>query len=316
MYLMHLLPPFVSTHHQNVAFLVLLIVLVQSISVSPFDDPKSSSDQSSSDGGRRRPLQPSSITKAKSVRTRSGPLLLLEPPVVEINDKNDPETEEDVIRPMPPARTRSSPQFLGRPVEMNDKNNSEWKHLLSFNNSRSPSFEAGPVRIFVFKFRQKIFKNFGFELRETSGILGFELRLRVVRRASPIPGAKGRVSERARNPNSQSFKILSAVGNVLEAFHELTEQNAPIEAPEGETKSECAVCLGNFEAGDKVRPLPPCEHIFHTECIELWLKNHNNCPLCRAEIFKISSGKVKPNVKEAPNAEARSNTENAAENNV
>uniref|UniRef100_A0A183C3U8 RING-type domain-containing protein n=1 Tax=Globodera pallida TaxID=36090 RepID=A0A183C3U8_GLOPA len=103
---------------------------------------------------------------------------------------------------------------------------------------------------------------------------------------------------------------------ILEAFHELTEQNAPIEAPEGETKSECAVCLGNFEAGDKVRPLPPCEHIFHTECIELWLKKHNNCPLCRAEIFKISSGKVKPNVKEAPNAEARSNTENAAENNV
>uniref|UniRef100_A0A914HME8 RING-type domain-containing protein n=1 Tax=Globodera rostochiensis TaxID=31243 RepID=A0A914HME8_GLORO len=117
------------------------------------------------------------------------------------------------------------------------------------------------------------------------------------------------------NPLRQTQKIGKSTQNkILEAFHELTEQNAPIEAPEGEEKPECAVCLGNFEAGDKVRPLPPCEHIFHTECIELWLKQHNNCPMCRAEIFKISSGKVKPNVKEAPNAEARLNTENAVEN--
>ncbi|KAI3410481.1 hypothetical protein GPALN_004582 [Globodera pallida] len=76
---MHLLPPFVTTHHQNVAFPVFLLIVVlvrQSIS----DDPsQSSSDQSSSDQERRRPMQPRAIPRSMSVQSRgahSGPLVL------------------------------------------------------------------------------------------------------------------------------------------------------------------------------------------------------------------------------------------------
>uniref|UniRef100_A0A914IB34 Uncharacterized protein n=1 Tax=Globodera rostochiensis TaxID=31243 RepID=A0A914IB34_GLORO len=57
-----------TTHHQNVAFLVFLLIIVlvqQSISDVPFDDsPQSSSDQSSSDGERRRPMQPRAISRS------------------------------------------------------------------------------------------------------------------------------------------------------------------------------------------------------------------------------------------------------------
>ena len=47
--------------------------------------------------------------------------------------------------------------------------------------------------------------------------------------------------------------------------------------------SECIVCLENFDAGDKITTLP-CVHIFHTECIESWLKTNNHCPMCQFEI--------------------------------
>lgn len=40
----------------------------------------------------------------------------------------------------------------------------------------------------------------------------------------------------------------------------------------------CSICLVDFETGDELRELP-CRHIFHTDCIDLWLREHRNCPL-------------------------------------
>jgi E3 ubiquitin-protein ligase RNF38/44 len=50
-------------------------------------------------------------------------------------------------------------------------------------------------------------------------------------------------------------------------------------------RRDCAVCLWEFEDGDYVRALPVCSHAFHVDCIDVWLRSHANCPLCRAEIF-------------------------------
>ena len=49
--------------------------------------------------------------------------------------------------------------------------------------------------------------------------------------------------------------------------------------------SECSVCLEEFAVGDKVMILP-CYHNFHEKCIREWLPQHQNCPLCRAEILE------------------------------
>ncbi|KAF8402879.1 hypothetical protein HHK36_010971 [Tetracentron sinense] len=43
----------------------------------------------------------------------------------------------------------------------------------------------------------------------------------------------------------------------------------------------CAVCLCEFKEGDEVRVLPECIHSFHVPCIDMWLRSHSNCPLCR-----------------------------------
>jgi len=45
----------------------------------------------------------------------------------------------------------------------------------------------------------------------------------------------------------------------------------------------CAVCLSDFEAGEKLRKLP-CDHLFHLECIDTWLKRNKVCPLCVHDI--------------------------------
>ena len=54
-------------------------------------------------------------------------------------------------------------------------------------------------------------------------------------------------------------------------------------------RRDCAVCLLEFEDDDYVRTLPVCSHAFHVDCIDIWLRSHANCPLCRAGIFRPES---------------------------
>ncbi|XP_074559355.1 uncharacterized protein LOC141815318 [Curcuma longa] len=51
-----------------------------------------------------------------------------------------------------------------------------------------------------------------------------------------------------------------------------------------ESASACSVCLGEFCDGERVRLLPKCGHAFHVPCIDTWLRDHVNCPLCRSHI--------------------------------
>lgn len=48
--------------------------------------------------------------------------------------------------------------------------------------------------------------------------------------------------------------------------------------------TDCSVCLSEFEENDSLRLLPKCSHAFHLPCIDMWLKSHSNCPLCRAVV--------------------------------
>ncbi|KAK1605655.1 hypothetical protein QYE76_029328 [Lolium multiflorum] len=52
----------------------------------------------------------------------------------------------------------------------------------------------------------------------------------------------------------------------------------------GVDTAECAVCLEAYEAGDRCRRLPRCEHSFHAKCVEPWLKKSRFCPVCRADV--------------------------------
>jgi hypothetical protein len=47
---------------------------------------------------------------------------------------------------------------------------------------------------------------------------------------------------------------------------------------------ECAVCLNEFQEAEKLRRIPNCSHVFHIDCIDVWLQSNANCPLCRTSI--------------------------------
>ncbi|XVF51998.1 hypothetical protein PTKIN_Ptkin04bG0229900 [Pterospermum kingtungense] len=47
---------------------------------------------------------------------------------------------------------------------------------------------------------------------------------------------------------------------------------------------ECAICLGEFSEDDMLRLLTICCHVFHKECVDLWLESHKTCPVCRGEL--------------------------------
>ena len=47
---------------------------------------------------------------------------------------------------------------------------------------------------------------------------------------------------------------------------------------------ECSICLEEYNQNDKVANLN-CNHNYHWECIKIWLKENNTCPICRENII-------------------------------
>ncbi|CAN6441279.1 unnamed protein product [Victoria cruziana] len=46
----------------------------------------------------------------------------------------------------------------------------------------------------------------------------------------------------------------------------------------------CAVCMEEFAAGGSGKMMP-CSHVYHRECISLWLAEDGSCPLCRCRVL-------------------------------
>ncbi|MCO5608817.1 hypothetical protein L7F22_063034 [Adiantum nelumboides] len=45
----------------------------------------------------------------------------------------------------------------------------------------------------------------------------------------------------------------------------------------------CCICLGKYKDGVDLKELQ-CDHFFHVECVEKWLKINATCPLCKHEV--------------------------------
>ncbi|CAJ1939518.1 unnamed protein product [Cylindrotheca closterium] len=49
---------------------------------------------------------------------------------------------------------------------------------------------------------------------------------------------------------------------------------------------ECSICLQSYEPGQTIclAKNTNCKHVFHQDCIEEWLRDHSDCPLCRVTL--------------------------------
>ncbi|KAK9748943.1 hypothetical protein RND81_02G092000 [Saponaria officinalis] len=52
--------------------------------------------------------------------------------------------------------------------------------------------------------------------------------------------------------------------------------------------TQCSVCLGDYQAEDRLQQIPGCGHTFHLNCIDHWLATHTTCPLCRLSLVSPS----------------------------
>lgn len=57
-------------------------------------------------------------------------------------------------------------------------------------------------------------------------------------------------------------------------------------------RASCAICILDYKAGDTLKVLPNCHHVFHKDCIIPWLTERSgHCPLCRVTV-RVGSKEV------------------------
>lgn len=56
----------------------------------------------------------------------------------------------------------------------------------------------------------------------------------------------------------------------------------------------CAVCQFDIEVPENSTTATKCakEHIVHDECIEPWVKDHTDCPVCREHLPRRKNGDI------------------------
>ncbi|CAN6204173.1 unnamed protein product [Urochloa humidicola] len=89
-----------------------------------------------------------------------------------------------------------------------------------------------------------------------------------------------------------------SIEELLERIPAVRYQEVPGDAGGGATsegeRDSCVICVRPYETGEVCTVLPGCTHMFHKPCVTKWLRQKNNCPLCRATVDAHKPAKVLP----------------------
>lgn len=72
--------------------------------------------------------------------------------------------------------------------------------------------------------------------------------------------------------------------SVLAAPSFVLLQRLTLESPEIGTI--CSICQDGLAENDKTSRMPTCGHVFHWECVSLWLRRKPTCPNCQLDVHR------------------------------
>ncbi|KAL0428740.1 UNVERIFIED_CONTAM: putative RING-H2 finger protein ATL21A [Sesamum radiatum] len=90
----------------------------------------------------------------------------------------------------------------------------------------------------------------------------------------------------ARNPSTAAVgpppphaEIVGLDESTIESYTKVVlGESRRLPGPNGAT---CPICLVDYHPNDTLRCIPLCEHCFHSECVDEWLRMNSTCPVCR-----------------------------------
>ncbi|XP_055420479.1 E3 ubiquitin-protein ligase RLIM-like [Bubalus kerabau] len=91
-------------------------------------------------------------------------------------------------------------------------------------------------------------------------------------------------SDSGSSLNMDQFFLLEADPHQTAGLTKLQINNLPLRFFEEKDAGKiCTICLTEYTTGNMLRILP-CTHEYHNQCIDQWLEEHSNCPICRGPV--------------------------------
>ena len=74
--------------------------------------------------------------------------------------------------------------------------------------------------------------------------------------------------------------VLGLDGPIIESYPKIVlGESVRLPRP---NNGPCSICLCEYKVNDTVRCVPDCNHCFHVDCVDEWLRTCATCPLCRS----------------------------------
>jgi hypothetical protein len=120
-------------------------------------------------------------------------------------------------------------------------------------------------------------------------------------RSRDLQNVRTTIAERRRQSQPRSEAELTARNEMMDQkfyFRKVTEKDQEENESEGKetdndekiqisATDDCCICLNNYQPGEIVCVAKTnlCGHVFHQDCVNEWLKQNDDCPLCRVDLM-------------------------------
>ena len=93
-------------------------------------------------------------------------------------------------------------------------------------------------------------------------------------------GSINRLPTTTTNSSEPDVLVMGLDGTVIESYPKMVVGESR-RLPKPNDNGPCSICLSEYEPKDTVRCIPECNHCFHADCIDEWLRMTATCPMCR-----------------------------------